>query len=50
MMTRVAERHGLADGWVVVQAGVYRYTASGYNGVRVRSVLNKYLATEVWWK
>lgn len=38
----------LVDGWVVVQAGVYRYSVVDIGDeIRVRSVIREYLATEV---
>lgn len=37
--------------WVIVQSGVYRYAAVDRGvGVSVRSVINEYLATEVYWR
>jgi len=49
MFTRVITGHDLADGWVVVQPGVYRYSVRCCGTVLVRSVLFEYLATEVRW-
>ena len=37
------------DGWVIVQDRIYRYEVRQDAGVRARSVLAEYLATEVYW-
>ncbi|CDX21532.1 conserved hypothetical protein [Mesorhizobium plurifarium] len=57
MMARIAsgldmEGAGLdmEGGWVVVQEGTYRYSVSQLGGLRIRSVLWEYLATEVQWE
>jgi hypothetical protein len=50
MMTRLATREDMAGQWVVVQEGVYRYSVQQDGGLRVRSVLFEYLATEVQWE
>ncbi|MGH6846825.1 MAG: hypothetical protein ACREC0_05140 [Methylocella sp.] len=50
MMTRLATREDLAGQWVVVQQGIYRYSVQQAGGLRVRSVLSEYLATEVLWE
>ena len=49
MMQRVAGLAPLSDGWVEVQAGVYRY-AVGEGPSLVRTVIREYLATEVVWE
>lgn len=50
MMTRVFTGQDLTDhGWVLVQAGVYRYVAMQTALMTVRSVLYEFLATEVSW-
>jgi hypothetical protein len=49
MMTRVLTGQDLADGWVIVQDGVYRYSVARAGVMLVRSVLFEYLATEVHW-
>jgi hypothetical protein len=49
MMTRVFTGQDLLDGWVYVQDGVYRYAVTQDGGLRVKSVLFEYLATEVAW-
>jgi hypothetical protein len=49
MMTRVITGQDMEAGWVVVQDGVYRYAVHQEGGLRVRSVLYEYLATEVLW-
>ncbi len=37
--------------WVIVQDGVYRYTAEDWgDSVSVKSVIHEYLATEVYWR
>jgi hypothetical protein len=50
MMTRLLTGQDLADGWIVVQDGVYRYAVTQAGGMLVRSVLFDYLATEVCWE
>jgi hypothetical protein len=50
MMTRLATGEDMAGQWVVVQEGVYRYSVQQDGGLRVRSVLFEYLATEVQWE
>ena len=49
MMTRVLTGQDMCDGWVIVQDGVYRFRVEQCLGMRVRSVLFEYLATEVHW-
>ena len=49
MMTRVMTGQDLVDGWVMVQANVYRYAVAQIGTILVRSVLFEYLATEVSW-
>ena len=48
-MTRVVMGLDMRDGWVVVQPSVYRYRAEQDNGLRVRTILREYLATETYW-
>jgi hypothetical protein len=51
MMTRLATGQDMAGLWIVVQDGIYRYSVqSTGDGLRVRSVLSEYLATEVQWE
>lgn len=50
MMTRVLTGDDLDGDWVVVQEGAYRYAVEQVGGLRVRSVLAEYLATEVQWE
>lgn len=50
MMTRVLTGQDMDGGWVVVQEGIYRYAVQQTGGLRVRSVLSEYLATEVQWQ
>jgi hypothetical protein len=49
MLTRMFTGDDLSGQWVVVQNGKYRYTVRQSTGVRVRSVIAEYLATEVQW-
>ena len=48
-MTRLVTGQDMDCGWVVVQDGFYRYAVQQADGLRVRSVLSEYLATEVQW-
>jgi hypothetical protein len=50
MTTRLATREDMTGQWVIVQEGVYRYSVQQDGGLRVRSVLFEYLATEVQWE
>jgi hypothetical protein len=50
MLTRVLTGEDMAGEWVVVQEGTYRYSVHQDGGLRVRSVLSEYLATEVQWE
>jgi hypothetical protein len=50
MMNRVITGEDLSGPWTVVQDGIYRYSVSQFGGLRVRSVLSEYLATEVLWE
>ena len=50
MMDRMATGRDLKDGWVVVQAGVYRYSVVQDGGMLVRMVLYEYLAVEIYWE
>lgn len=50
MMTRLATGEDMAGQWVIVQEGTYRYSVQAIDGLRVRSVLSEYLATEVLWQ
>lgn len=50
MMQRIAGVAPLVNGWVDVQAGVYRYAiGQGSDGLLVRTLIWDYLATEVTW-
>ena len=49
MMTRILTGEDMIGDWVVVQDGIYRYSVQQTGGLRVRSVLSEYLATEVQW-
>ncbi|MGK6312636.1 hypothetical protein [Neorhizobium sp. DT-125] len=50
MMTRIAADLDRDRNWNVVQGGTYRYTIDESRGLRVRSVIWEYLATEVHWE
>lgn len=51
MMTRLLTGEDMSGAWVVVQEGIYRYSVQPTGGgLRVRSVLSEYLATEVQWE
>lgn len=49
MMTRVITGQDLDEGWVIVQAGVYRYAVMQEGTMLVRLVIQEYLAAEVCW-
>lgn len=49
MMTRLLTGQDMVGGWIVVQDGTYRYQVNWDSGVRIRSVIFGYLATEVRW-
>ncbi|MBO9454639.1 hypothetical protein J7376_12115 [Paracoccus sp. R12_1] len=49
MMTRIMTGQDLDGSWVIVQDGIYRYEVNFDVGVRVRTVIFDYLATEVFW-
>lgn len=50
MMTRFLTGEDLVDGWVEVQAGLYRYAVFQRGGLTVRSVAADFLASEVSWE
>jgi len=50
IITRIATGLDMDGGWVVVQDGTYRYSVDDAEGLRVRSVVWEYLATEVHWE
>lgn len=50
MLTRLLTGEDTEGEWVVVQEGIYRYSVQQDGGLRVRSVLSEYLATEVQWE
>jgi len=50
MMTRVLTSLDLDGDWVVVQDDIYRYAVDHADGLRVRSIIWEYLATEVLWE
>lgn len=49
MLTRLLTGQDMAGEWVVVQDGIYRYSLKPEGGIRVRTILSEYLATEVQW-
>ena len=50
MMTRIATGLDMEGNWIIVQDGTYRYAVEDAEGLRVRSVIWEYLATEVLWE
>ncbi|WP_316166802.1 MULTISPECIES: hypothetical protein [unclassified Bradyrhizobium] len=50
MMTRMVSGEDMAGHWVTVQDGIYRYSVRQVGGLRVRSILSEFLATEVQWE
>ncbi|SIT12347.1 hypothetical protein SAMN05421774_1061, partial [Gemmobacter megaterium] len=50
MTTRIATGLDMDGDWVVVQDGTYRYAVDDAEGLRVRSIVWEYLATEVHWE
>lgn len=50
MLTRLLTGEDTEGEWVIVQEGIYRYSVQQDGGLRVRSVLSEYLATEVQWE
>ena len=49
-MTRLVSGQDIVGEWTIVQEGIYRYSVQQDGGLRVRSVLSEYLATEVQWE
>lgn len=49
MMTRVITGQDLHNGWVIVQPRTYRYSVVQQGLMLVRSIIDEYLATEVYW-
>jgi hypothetical protein len=49
LMQRLLSGEDFADGWITVQEGMYRYAVEYGDGVKVKTVLHEYLATEVFW-
>lgn len=49
MMSRLLTGQDMLGSWIVVQDATYRYQVNWDSGVRVRSVIFGYLATEVRW-
>jgi hypothetical protein len=50
MMTRLLTGQDMANQWIIVQPGSYRYSVEDIGGLRVRSVWWEYLATEALWE
>lgn len=50
MMSRLVTGTDMSAGWVIVQPDVYRYSVDNSGGLKVRTVLWEYLATEVLWE
>ncbi|MER8549919.1 hypothetical protein [Mesorhizobium sp. M0684] len=50
MMTRIATGQDMDGDWVVVQDGTYRYAVDDAEGLRVRSIMWEFLATDVHWE
>jgi len=50
MTSRMLTRQDLANGWVVVQEGLYRYAVMQTSAILVKAVLFGYLATEILWE
>lgn len=50
MMTRLMSGQDLDGSWVTVQDDIYRYAITHHDGIRVRTVLSEYLATEAYWE
>ena len=50
MTSRLVTGEDMVGQWVLVQEEVYRYAVQQAGGLRVRSVLCEYLATEVLWE
>lgn len=50
MLQRVLTGQDLDGPWVVVQSDIYRYSVVQSGGMRVKSVIFEYLATEVFWE
>ena len=49
MLTRLLTGQDMVGEWLVVQDGIYRYSVRQEGGLRVRTILSEYLATEVQW-
>lgn len=49
MMLHLVDDKALIGGWMVVEAGHYRYSVDWSDGVTVRTVIWDYLATETRW-
>jgi hypothetical protein len=50
LLQRVCEGADMADGWIIVQPGVYVFAVIEADGVTVRSIIREYLLTEVTWQ
>jgi hypothetical protein len=49
MMLQHVNGDNLAGGWISVEHNRYRYALDWSSGVKVRTVIWEYLATETWW-
>ena len=49
VMTRLCTGDDMADGWIVVQDGIYRFAAVESDGFHVRMIVREYFAAEVIW-
>ncbi len=49
LLQRLYSGEDMADGWIIVQPGVYVYIVFEDDGVIVRSIIREYLLTEVRW-
>jgi hypothetical protein len=50
MTVHLIDGEALVGGWIVVEAGRYRYSIDASDGVTVRTVVWEYLATETRWE
>lgn len=50
LMTRLMTGQDMLGSWIIVQARTYVYAVGRENGIKVRSIIRDYLATEVCWQ
>ncbi|MCT2581151.1 MAG: hypothetical protein E5X23_08335 [Mesorhizobium sp.] len=50
LLQRMYEGIDMADGWIIVQPGIYVFAVIETDGVTVRSIIREYLLTEVSWR